>query len=335
MVPVLDINKIPLMPCSEKRARLLMERKQAKPYWYKGIFCIILCKNSSNTAAQDIIVGIDPGSKRTGITVATQNKVVLNILQNTPYWVKDNMSTRRILRRSRRNRKTPYRKCRFNRAIGGIPPSTKARWNAHLRTIKILQKLLPITDVSLEDIAAVTKKGCKKWNKQFSPLEVGKKYFTDYVENIGLSLYMYKGFETKEQRVYRGFKKTSQKLKDIWEAHNVDSHCLCEMVYGDIKPFKGFYRFDFLKFSRRQLHVQNFRKGGVRKCYGSSVSLGIPRGTMVNHLKYGKCFIGGSSNGKLSLHRLVDGKRVSQNVEKSDCKLLAKQIWKGGFSSSH
>jgi len=33
MTPVLDKNKNPLMPCSEKRARILMLRKEAKPYW--------------------------------------------------------------------------------------------------------------------------------------------------------------------------------------------------------------------------------------------------------------------------------------------------------------
>ena len=32
-VPVLDTNKIPLMPCSEKRAKHLMNKDQAKPYW--------------------------------------------------------------------------------------------------------------------------------------------------------------------------------------------------------------------------------------------------------------------------------------------------------------
>ena len=42
MVPVLDQNNIPLMPCSEKRARLLMERNKAKPCFQKGIFCIKL-----------------------------------------------------------------------------------------------------------------------------------------------------------------------------------------------------------------------------------------------------------------------------------------------------
>lgn len=333
MVPVFDNSKQPLMPCSEKRARLLMERKQAKPFWRKGIFCIILQREPSCRKTQDVVVGIDPGIKRTGITVTTPTKVVLNILQNTPHWVKDNIETRKNLRRGRRGRNTPYRKCRSNRKIGSIPPSIKARWQAHLRTILVLKSLLPVTDVSIEDVCAVAKKGKRRWNVNFSPLEVGKQWFEKEVKKIGVKLWKSKGFETAEWRNQRGFKKTKDKLKDTWEAHNVDSHCLCEILIGDIKPLKSFYRFDFLQFSRRQLHVQNFSKGGERKCYGSTVSLGLPRGLLVRHPKWGTSFVGGTSKGRLSLHNVVDGKRLSQNVKKEDCKLLAKQIWKGGFSS--
>jgi hypothetical protein len=334
-VPVLDSNKLPLMPCSEKRARKLMEKGEAKAYWSKGIFCIILQKEPVRRILQDVTVGIDPGSKRTGVTVATDTKVVLNILLNTPFWVKDAVELRRILRRSRRGRKTPYRKCRFNRKIGGIPPSTKARWGAHLRVIRALQKLLPVTDVVVEDVAAKTMKNGRKWNASFSPLEVGKKWFAAEVVKTGVRLHLYKGYETFEWRNWRGFKKTKKKLADVWEAHCVDSHCLCEILIGPIEPFKGFYRFDFLQWHRRQLHVTNATKGGERKLYGSTVSLGIPRGMLVKHPKFGKCYIGGTSNGLISLHNVVDGKRLCQNAKKENCTILAKQIWKGGFSSRH
>jgi hypothetical protein len=37
MVPVLDKDKKPLMPCSEKRARKMMEKGIAMPYWQKSI----------------------------------------------------------------------------------------------------------------------------------------------------------------------------------------------------------------------------------------------------------------------------------------------------------
>ena len=333
-VPVLDSTKKPLMPCSEKRARKLMERNTAKPFWSKGVFCIILQKKPSSRFTQKIVVAIDPGSKRTGVTVATEQKVILNIQLNAPDWVKSAVKLKRILRRSRRGRKTPYRKSRFNRKIGGIPPSTKARWQAHIRVVDVLFKIIPITDVVVEDVKAITKEGKRNWNKSFSPLEVGKLWFENEVVKQGFKFYKFQGFETSKWRKSRGFEKTKAKLKDVWEAHIVDSHCLCELLIGKIKPFKGFYRFDFLKWHRRQLHATNSVKG-IRKDYGSTVSLGIPRGMLVVHSKYGKSYVGGSSKGRLSLHGFGDGKRLCRNAKKEDCNMLAKQIWSGFFSLKH
>jgi hypothetical protein len=331
MVPVLDSNRQPLMPCSEKRARLLMGKGQAKPLWRKGIFCVILQREPSDRKFQDVTVGVDPGSKRTGITVVTDLHVVLNMLVNAPVWVKDQVELRKTLRRGRRGRKTPYRKCRFNRKIGEIPPSTKSRWQAHLRVIDALSDILPVTDVVVEDVCAESREGKRRWNVMFSPIQVGKKWFAGQVVHRGLRLHLYRGFETFEWRNARGFKKTKEKLKDVWEAHCVDSHCLCEILVGPVEPFKGFYRFDFMQWHRRQLHVTNPTKGGERKCYGSTVSLGVPRGTLVRHNKYGLSYVGGTSNGRLSLHSISDGKRLCQNARKDSCKFMAKQIWNGRF----
>ena len=340
MVPVLDSNKMPLMPCTEKRARKLMEKGDAKAYWKNGIFCIILQREPSARNYQEVVIGIDPGSKRTGITTTTDKRVICNQLFDTPSGVKKKVEIRRILRRVRRSRKTPYRKCRSNRKIGGVPPSTKARWGAHLRVIDFWKKLIPITVISLEDIKAETKKHCRKWNKNFSPLEVGKKWFENEVVIRGYKFYKFQGFETKNQRDYRKFHKTSSKLRDTWDAHNVDSHCLCELAIGDIKPFLGILKCEFFKWSRRQTHVSNPekykeqegilnpKKDGIRKQYGTTRSLGLNRGTLVKHIKLGLTYVGGTSDGKISLHDVKTGKRLSQTINKEDCKVLTNLRWR-------
>jgi hypothetical protein len=331
MVPVVDLKEVPFMPCSEKRARKLMKKGQAKAMWKNQVFCIKLLKNPSSRKYQDVTVGIDPGSKKEGITVATDSKVVLNITTEAVTNVKESVETKRGLRRSRRNRKTPYRKCRFNRIIGGIIPSTKARWDQKLRILNLLQKVLPVTVVNVEDVSARTKKNCKKWNKSFSPLEVGKEYFRREIKSKGLMLLETKGFETKKHRDLRGFKKTKEKLKNVWEAHCVDSHSLVEVATGtEIKPFKGMYIFENFCFSRRQLHVQNPLKKGLRKEYGSTVSLGIPRGSLVRHPKFGLSHVGGSSNGRISLHCLK-GKRLTQGAKKEDLIILSINKWRTQF----
>lgn len=331
MVPVTDRKGIALMPCSEKRARKMLEKGQAKAMWKNQIFHIELLKNPSGSKYQDVTIGIDPGSKKEGITVTTDTKVVLNITIEAVTHVKDAIETRKNLRKARRNRNTPYKVCRFNRAIGIIPPSTKARWDQKLRILVLLQKILPLTVVNLEDIAAITKKGAKKWNKNFSPLEVGKQYFRESVKSKGLMLHETKGFETKTHRDIRGFKKTKKKLDNVWGAHCVDSHALCEIATGtDIKPFKGMHIFENFCFSRRQLHVQNFSKGGLRKEYGSTISLEIPRGSLVRHPKFGLTHIGGTSKERISLHDLT-GKRVTQGAKKEDLTVLTINKWRTQF----
>lgn len=319
------------MPCSEKRARKLMEKGQAKAIWKNQIFCVLLLKDPSDSKYQDVTIGIDPGSKKEGITVTTDSKVILNITTEAVTHVKDAVETRRTLRRSRRNRNTPYRKLRFNRAIGRITPSTKARWDQKLRILSLLQKTLPITVVNVEDVCAVTKKGKRKWNLSFSPLQVGKDYFNSEIKSRELMLLETKGFETKEQRVLRKFKKTTKKMQNVWEAHCVDSHALCEIATGaEIKPFKGMYVFENFRFSRRQLHVQNFSKGGLRKEYGSTISLGMVRGSLVRHIKFGLTYLGGSSKGCVSLHDL-SGKRVTQGAKKEDLTVLTINKWRTHF----
>ena len=43
-----------------------MERGEAKPYWRKGIFCILLLRKESDKREEykDVVIGIDTGSKR-------------------------------------------------------------------------------------------------------------------------------------------------------------------------------------------------------------------------------------------------------------------------------
>jgi hypothetical protein len=327
VVPVLDQNNKPLFPCKERRAKALLSRREALVYWQKGIFCIKLTRKETEKREKypAVALGVDPGSKREGYTVATDKAVVLNITTNTPSWVKDHLETRRILRRSRRSRKTPYRPCRENRAtlrVARIPPSTKARWDVKLRLVKRLLKILPITIINVEDIKAISKEGKKKWNVSFSPLEVGKTWFYSEIEKLVIKLIKTEGFDTKAQRDIRGFAKSKSKLDYVWETHNVDSHALCELALNkNIEPYKGLYRIDFLEYHRRQLHVQNPTKNNIRKQYGGTVSLGLPRGSVAK-VKNKLCYIGGTSKGKVSVHSIISGKRINKNIYLKDIEIM-------------
>ena len=305
MVPVFDQDGNALFPCKERRARMLMTRKEAIPFYQKGIFCIKLIRKETKKREEypEIVLGIDPGSKREGYTVLCEKGVVLNITSNTPCWIKSHLETRRNLRRSRRFRKTPYRKMRKNRSAskrkGRVPPSTKARWDAKIRVINLLCKILPINNIVVEDVKAKTKEGKKKWNKSFSPLEVGKKYFYNFLYQIFENVLLINGYDTAKWREFRDFKKDHKnKLSYKWEAHNVDSHSLAEMLIGKpINPVKKIHILTFLEHKRRQLHKQVPAKKNIRRVVGGTVSLGLSRGSVAiwkNQIGY----IGGTSKYK-------------------------------------
>lgn len=330
MVPVLDKDKKPLMPCSEKRARKLLERGEAKPYWSRGVFCIILQKKPSSRNYQDIAIGIDPGSKFEGFSVKSESHTLLNIQTEAKTDVKDKVETRRNLRRSRRNRNTRYRPCRFNRSVGNrIAPSTKSRWVYKLSIINWIRKLYNITHVVVENVKAKTWKNAKKWNMNFSLIEVGKNFFRGEIKKMNVDYREFDGFETYEFRNSYGFKKNSKKSKKDFYTHCVDAWVLANQIVGGHTKVDNIRTLFLkpLKIYRRQLHVQNFSKGGLRKKYGSTRSMGLERRTLVKHPKYGLTLIGGTLKNRISLNSISDNKRLCQNAKLEDLTILTNYKW--------
>ncbi len=324
MVPVVDKNQKPLMPCSEKRARRMIETRKATYFWHLGVFCIRLNVEPSARNTQPICVGIDPGSKKEGFTVKSSAHTLLNLQVDAVQHVKDAVETKRNMRRARRFRKTPCRQNRINRARGCLPPSTKARWGLKLRILDQLSKVYPITDVVVEDIKAATRTGQKKWNVSFSPLEVGKKWFYSEIESRGFKLTLKQGYETAALRFVLDLKKTSKKLAEVFSAHCVDSWVLSnDIVGGHEKPEnERLLCVVPLRLHRRQLHALQPSTGGIRRPYGSTRSFGMQRGSLVRHPKYGVTYLGGFLKDRVSLHSLRDGKRLTQTAKVTDLTVL-------------
>ncbi len=335
LIPVLSKDNKPLMSCSPRRARELMAKGKAEPYWQKHFFAIRL-KQKESTQGDDypaIALGIDPGSKREGYTVACKKGVILNITTDTADWVKKRVEARRNLRRARRFRTTPYRKCRSNRGClkrsGRIPPSTRSRWLRKLNMIKFLQKILPITVVNVEDIKANSRKGKRRWNKSFSPLQVGKKWFYREIESFGVKLIKTPGYITEKVRDARGFTKSKDKLDYSWNVHNVDSHVLCEIALKrDIKPLYSLYQLNYIKLLRRQLHLMKPSKGNKRRRQGGTVSEGRRRGTVFWYDGKLGCLGGQSKKGRVSLQGIVGGGRLDQFIKVKEIRWLYNSSWK-------
>jgi len=333
-VPVVDVEGKQLMPCTPVRARLLLKRGKAVARWSKlGIFYIRL-KYAVEPKNQILTVGVDPGSKYEAVSVVGRKDTVLNIMLEAVDWVKRALEQRRRMRRARRYRKTRRRPCRGDNRCseGRIPPSTKARWDAKLRIIKQLKKLLPISYAVVEDIKAVTKRERRRWNINFSPIEVGKRYFYSALKEMGQEVVTKSGEETKAFRESLGLKKIRRKSKPVFESQCVDSWCLAAMVTGAKHPTtRSIYYLVPLRWHRRQLHRLEPDKGGVRRRYGGTISLGLKKGTLVKHVKYGLCYIGGYLKNRFSLHSLKTGRRITQNAKREDFKILTRIAFRPQF----
>jgi hypothetical protein len=326
-IPIISSNGNPLMPCHPARARQLLKQNKAKKQFANSV-CYLKLSKSSKENIQEISCGIDSGSKREAITVKSKNKTFINVLADARTGIKESLEVRRNTRRSRRFRKTPCRKNKLNRKRNKnfIPPSTLARWNSKLRLINILKKIYPISIYVVEDIKAKSFKGKKNWNKNFSPLEIGKKYFYNILKTYG-NLILKEGWETFNKRNELKLVKTIKKLDKIFSAHNVDSWVLANFPFN-IQTYPeniDMYYFEQIGLHRRSLHMLQFSKGGIRRRNGGTVSLGIPKGTMIK-TKYKKKaiygYVGGNMNGKLSVHNIENGERISQNINIEEIEIL-------------
>ena len=325
-VPVKTKDGQHLMPMHAARARKLVQRGTATPYWDNGIYCIRLNKEPSDRDTQEICVGVDPGSQKEGFTVKSETHTYFNVQADAHSNVGKKVEKRRELRRGRRSRKCPNRKNRTNRLANRerIPAGTRARWDWKLRVLDWLSKLYPITYVCVEDMKARTLQHAKKWNKSFSPLEVGKQWFYTEIEKRWKLLTL-QGWETKEIRDRLGLKKSSNKLSETFEAHCVDSWCLAYHTIGGnpIVDNTDIFCISPIPIRRRELHRQNPQKGGKRPRYGGTTFNGWVKNTLVKHVKHGLTRISGFGKTGISLYSL-DGQRLCQNAKISDCKVLTR-----------
>lgn len=128
LVYVLNKHNKPLMPCKPQRARKLIKEKKAKVISYKPYTIKLLYGSYGYT--QNTNLGIDLGSKNVGVAITSQNKVLAKGEIELRQDVKSLLETKKILRRSRRSRKTRYRKCKFNfrnKRVFSAPKGTKLK----------------------------------------------------------------------------------------------------------------------------------------------------------------------------------------------------------------
>lgn len=162
MVFVLDRKKRPLMPCSEKRARLLLTRQRAVVHRLRPFTIRMKDRLAEDSSLQPVVLKLDPGSKRTGIALALEKQgdtglvhqaLHLAELEHKSNIVVDRMRQRAARRRRRRTANLRYRPPRFNnrrRPKGWLTPSMRSRVGNIVNWARRYASLSPLSRIALE-----------------------------------------------------------------------------------------------------------------------------------------------------------------------------------------
>ena len=154
MVYVLSHTGQPLMPTEDyRKVRLLLKNNKAKVV-QRTPFTIKLL-HRTHKYKQPVSLGVDAGSKVIGLSATTEQKELFAsevILRDD---IVKLLSVRREFRRARRNRKTRYRAPRFNNRVhsknkGWLAPSIENKISVHLKTVRNVCRILPITNIVAE-----------------------------------------------------------------------------------------------------------------------------------------------------------------------------------------
>lgn len=285
---VLDVNGKPLTPCKPERARKLMEKGKAKPKWNKfGQFGIQMLQKTNNNETPETVLGIDNGTKFEGYSIVCDKTNNVNIMWKLPDKKKlvKKLEERRRMRRARRFRNCKRRPCRFNnrKRDGFIAPSQLQIVNSRLKAIKELFKCYPIKQVAVEDVKF--NHGDKRWGENFSTMEIGKQMIKDAISNkVGRkNLILFEGFETKRIRDNLGLRKTSDKSKESFYSHCVDSFAITLPIID--RPVllneDTIFVDDSYRCIRRKLHDTQYSKGNIRYPFSTGNFKGIMKGCII------------------------------------------------------
>ncbi|MGO8949077.1 MAG: RNA-guided endonuclease IscB [Ktedonobacterales bacterium] len=159
---VLDQHHHPLMPCSEKRARLLLARRRAVVHRLVPFAIRLRDRRVETSTLQPVVVKLDPGSQTTGIAVVRIDQTAhgevhhalhLAHLEHRGDQIHLALVKRAGFRRRRRSANLRHRPPRFlnrSRPVGWLPPSLRSRVGNVLTWAKRYQRLAPLTRIEVE-----------------------------------------------------------------------------------------------------------------------------------------------------------------------------------------
>ncbi len=157
-IPVLDRDGMPTSPTRPSRARRWLESGKAVKCWKHGRFAVRLKSlKVENCHAPDLTLNINPGTRRTGMTVMLRNQEETRViaaceLRHRGVNISQAMASRRTHRKNRRGRlrRRPARFDNRTRKPDWLPPSMESLRANILTNAKHLMALFPVADIVME-----------------------------------------------------------------------------------------------------------------------------------------------------------------------------------------
>lgn len=152
MVYVLDKDGKPLMP-TERHGKVRHMIKDGRAKVVKRLpFTIQLTYEPETHCTQDIVLGIDAGSKYVGLSAVTEKKELFSAEMTLRDDIPQLMKKRQESRRTRRSR-LRYRPARFNnrkRPKGWLTPTMETKIRSHANIIGDVCSILPVSRIIVE-----------------------------------------------------------------------------------------------------------------------------------------------------------------------------------------
>jgi len=157
---VLDRNGKALMPCTERRAKLLLARDRARVHRMLPFSIRLIDRQAASCEFQALRIKLDPGSKSTGVALVREmvsgGIAVLNLFKliHRGRQISEALTARRNMRSRRRTANLRYRQPRFlnrgNKQASWLAPSLQHRVDTTMAWVTRLSKLAPISAISQE-----------------------------------------------------------------------------------------------------------------------------------------------------------------------------------------
>ncbi len=156
---VVSRDEKPLDPTTPRRARLLLDSGRAVAHKMSPFVIRIKDRHSSDSQTQGVVVGVDPGSKTTGIAVWMENTpgvreaVFLAEVEHRGALISKKLEQRSNYRRRRRSKNLRYRAPRFlnrTKPKGWLAPSLQHRVDTTYAWVARIARWAPIQGIEME-----------------------------------------------------------------------------------------------------------------------------------------------------------------------------------------